>query len=188
MKDWQPQHANHPPSLLRLFTSFLRLGITAFGGPAMIAYIRKMAVERNKWLDDESFRDGVALCQTVPGATAMQMAAYVGIKVRGVSGAASSFIGFGLPACILMMTLSAVYTKTHTLPMAISMFNGLQAMIVSIVANAAMTFGRSSLKNRQRRNHSRRCCSHIWIGREPNSRDPVDRSFRAPANAWTIPT
>ena len=47
------------------------------------------------------------------------------------------------------MTLSALYTKTHTLPVAISMFSGLQAMIVAIIANATMMFGRSSLKNRQ---------------------------------------
>jgi chromate transporter len=31
------------PSITQLFASFLRLGITAFGGPSMIAYIRKMA-------------------------------------------------------------------------------------------------------------------------------------------------
>jgi chromate transporter len=138
---------NAHPSLHTLFIAFLRLGITAFGGPAMVAYIRKMAVERNKWLDDDSFRAGVALCQVVPGATAMQMAAYVGLKVHGVSGAVSSFVGFGLPACLLMMTLSALYAKAHTLPMAISAFNGLQAIIVAIVANATLTFGRSSLKN-----------------------------------------
>jgi chromate transporter len=149
MKDSGHGHPDARPSLLHLFTAFLRLGMTAFGGPAMVAYIRKMAVERNKWLDDESFRDGVALCQVVPGATVMQMAAYVGLKVRGMGGAASSFVGFGLPACLLMMVLSAGYTKTHSLPVAISMFSGLQAMIVAIVANATITFGRNSLKNRR---------------------------------------
>jgi chromate transporter len=75
------------PSLEELFLSFLRLGLTAFGGPSMVAYIRKMAVERKRWLDEETFRDGVALCQTIPGATAMQTAAYVGLRVRGAIGA-----------------------------------------------------------------------------------------------------
>ena len=79
--------AQQGPSLRLLFIAFLRMGITAFGGPAMIAYIRKMAVGQKKWLDQESFQDGVALCQTIPGATAMQMAAYVGLKARGVPGA-----------------------------------------------------------------------------------------------------
>jgi len=75
----------------------------------MVAYIRKMAVEQQRWLDDDTFRDGVALCQSIPGATAMQTSAYVGLRVRGVVGAAISFIGFGLPAFLLMMTLSAAY-------------------------------------------------------------------------------
>lgn len=74
----------------------------------MVAYIRKMVVEEKKWLDEASFRDGVALCQTVPGATAMQTCAYVGLKVRGVAGAAASFIGFGLPGFFIMMILSAL--------------------------------------------------------------------------------
>ena len=68
--------ASQTPTLAALFGSFLRLGSTAFGGPAMIAYIRKMAVTQKQWLDSESFQDGVALCQIIPGATAMQMAAY----------------------------------------------------------------------------------------------------------------
>ncbi len=92
------------PSLARLFTSFLRLGATSFGGPAMVSYIRKMAVEQKHWLDEESFRYGVALCQTIPGATAMQTSAYVGLKVRGVAGALMSFAGFGLPAFIIIRT------------------------------------------------------------------------------------
>lgn len=113
----------------------------------MVAYIRKMAVEKEHWLDEESFRDGVALCQMIPGATAMQTSAYVGLRTRGAIGAGASFIGFGLPAFFLMMILSAFYTRTHTLPTVISAFNGLQAIIVAVVANATVSFGRASLKN-----------------------------------------
>lgn len=113
----------------------------------MVAYIRKMAVEQKRWLDEETFRDGVALCQTIPGATAMQTAAYVGLRARGTLGAGASFVGFGLPAFLLMTTLSAVYANTHSLPVVVSAFGGLQAIIVAIVANAAISFGRSSLKS-----------------------------------------
>ena len=115
----------------------------------MVAYIRKMAVEQKKWMDDASFRNGVAFCQMVPGATAMQAAAYVGLMARGVSGAAVSFIGFGLPAFLFMMLLSVFYIQAHNLPVVISAFNGLQTIIVSIVANAALSFGRISIKNWQ---------------------------------------
>ena len=143
----QSQHPNPAPSLLHLFTSFLKLGATAFGGPAMVAYIRNMAVDKKHWLDDQSTRDGVALCQTIPGATAMQMSAYVGLRAKGVAGAAASFIGFGLPAFLFMTILSALYARTHTLPAVVSGFNGLQAIVVAVVANAALSFGRSSIKD-----------------------------------------
>jgi chromate transporter len=147
MEQSQSQHHSPNPSLFQLFTSFLRLGATAFGGPAMVAYIRKMAVEKKHWLDDQSARDGVALCQTIPGATAMQMSAYVGLRAKGVAGAAASFIGFGLPAFLFMIILSALYARTHTLPAVVSIFNGLQAIIVAVVANATLSFGRTSIKN-----------------------------------------
>ena len=134
------------PPLTDLFLSFLKLGATAFGGPAMVPYIGKMAVEQERWLDDSTFRDGVALCQTIPGATAMQTAAYVGFRARGVAGAAACFIGFGLPAFLLMLGLSAFYAHSYTLPPVISIFNGLQIIVVAIVANATVSFGKNSLK------------------------------------------
>jgi chromate transporter len=134
------------PSLASLFFSFLKLGVTAFGGPAMVPYIGKMAVERSRWLDEKTFRDGVALCQTIPGATAMQTTAYVGFRVRGIAGAAVSFIGFSLPAFVLMIGLSAFYARSYTLTPAVAVFNGLQTIVVAIVANAAVSFGKASLK------------------------------------------
>jgi chromate transporter len=136
-----------PPSLLTLFLAFLRLGLTAFGGPAMVAYIRKLVVEKHKWLSPETFRNGIALCQTVPGATAMQTAAYVGLRTRGVAGAAVTFIGFGLPAFCLMMALSAVYQQTQNLPAILSVFRGLRVIIVALVANATFSFGKTNLKD-----------------------------------------
>jgi len=135
------------PSLGDLFVSFLGLGATAFGGPAMVAYIRQMAVDRKGWLSADTFDDGVALCQAVPGATAMQAAAYVGLSMRGVPGAALSFMGFGLPAFGLMTAFSVVYARAHSLPVVISVFSGLQAIVVAIVANAAVAFGRTTLKS-----------------------------------------
>jgi len=113
----------------------------------MIAYIRTMAVEKKHWLDAETFSDGVALCQMIPGATAMQIAAYVGLKTRGVIGASASFIGFGLPAFVLMMAFAALYTYTHNLSVAVSVFSGLQAIIVAIIANATLSFGKMTLKD-----------------------------------------
>jgi chromate transporter len=133
-----------PPT--RLFLSFLRLGITAFGGPAMIAHIRDLSVIRNRWLMDETFKDGVVLCQSMPGATAMQMAAYVGLRAGGLRGAITSFVGFGLPAFILMLVLAACYAGSSELPPVVSLFHGLQVVVVAIVANATFLFGRDIVK------------------------------------------
>jgi chromate transporter len=135
------------PSLATLCISFLKLGVTAFGGPAMVAYIKEMAVNRYKWLDEERFRDGIALCQTIPGATAMQMAAYVGLRARGITGALVSLVGFGLPAFILMLILSSLYAKYHAVPKVGSLFQGLQVIVVAIVANATYSFGKNTFKN-----------------------------------------
>ncbi len=141
-----PQIETHDdPTLLRLLASFLRLGTTAFGGPAMVAYIHKLAVEKNHWLDETTFQDGVALCQAIPGATAMQTAAYVGLRSRGLAGAAVAFVSFGLPAFCFMAALSAFYAHTHDLPLVLAAFQGLRAVTVAIVANATLSFGKRSL-------------------------------------------
>jgi chromate transporter len=140
--------ASYPqPSLFELFRSFFRLGLTAFGGPSMVAYIRKLSVDQKGWLDKETFNQGVALCQMIPGATAMQATAFVGLRTRGVPGAAVSFIGFGLPAFLIMIVFAAAYTYAYNIPAMISAFSGLQAIIVVLIANATLTFGRTTLKS-----------------------------------------
>ena len=131
------------PSNRELFISFFQLGMTAFGGLAMIVHIRQFAVEKKQWLDDASFRTGLAICQTIPGATTMQTAAYVGLRARGMSGAAASFIGFGLPAFLMIMVLSVLYVHIPQMPVMVSSFNGLQVIVVAIVAHATFNFGKT---------------------------------------------
>jgi len=132
-----------------LFFSFLRLGLTAFGGPAMIAYIRVLAVRKKAWLTEESFKHGVAVCQSIPGATAMQVAAYVGLRAGGVFGAMATYVGFGFPAFLLMVALASLYDRAHDLAAVMSAFKGLQVIVIALVANATMSFGRSTIKTRQ---------------------------------------
>ena len=134
-----------PPSAL--FLAFLRLGLTAFGGPAMVAYIRDLAVKKKRWLSKEIFEDGVPLCQSIPGATAMQAAAYVGLRAGGPLGALAAFVGFGLPAFALMVGLSAAYQAGQDLQWVLAAFRGLQVIVIALIANAALNFARSSLKN-----------------------------------------
>jgi len=99
------------------------------------------------WLTDASFKDGVALCQMIPGATMMQVAAYVGLRTRGIAGAAAAYTAFGLPAFLLMLILSALYARTHALPAVVSAFGGLQVIVVALVAHATFAFGKNLLKD-----------------------------------------
>jgi chromate transporter len=135
------------PSIAGLFLAFLKLGATSFGGPSIVVYIRRLAVEKMRWMQEASFFEGVALCQILPGATAMQTAAYVGFSVRGLLGAATAFVGFGLPAFILMLIFSALYVRSHNIAQVVSAFSGLQVIVVAIIANAVVSFGRTTLKD-----------------------------------------
>jgi len=135
-------------TLFDLFLSFLKLGLTAFGGPAMVAYIRELAVQRKGWLDQRTFNEGVALAQIVPGPIAMHVAGFVGVKLRGIVGAITTYVAFALPAFLLMLFLSALYQKTSNLPQVISLFNGLKVIVVAIVANAFLSFTKSIVKSK----------------------------------------
>lgn len=132
--------------LAKLFLSFLRLGATAFGGPTMVAYIQEMSVKRYRWISVDEFKRGVALCQSIPGATAMQMAAYVGLIKRGLPGAVATFSGFGLPAFVFMLFLSWLYTIFGNLPVVTPLLKGLQVIVVAIVANATYIFAKDTMK------------------------------------------
>lgn len=128
-----------------LFFSFLRLGLTAFGGPAMVAHIKKLALAK-KWLSEEAFKDGISLCQFIPGATAMQMAAYVGLcSTQRIRGALAAYTGFGLPAFLLMLFLSGLYVKTHELRQVAAIFQGLQVVIVALMTHALWSLGKNTL-------------------------------------------
>jgi chromate transporter len=130
----------------QLLAAFLRLGTTAFGGPASVARMRELVVVRRRWLSEEEFVRDLALCQTLPGATAMQCAAAVGLRMGGLPGALATFVGFGLPAFLLMLAGSMLYA--HALPRlgAESVFVGLRLAVVAILANATLDFGRSLIR------------------------------------------
>ena len=101
------------PSLSNLFLCFLKLGATAFGGPAMVPFIGQMAVEQRKWLNGGTFRDGVALCQMIPGATAMQVSAYVGFQSKR-SGWRGSELYRLRPSCVSSHGWSFSFLRSFT--------------------------------------------------------------------------
>ena len=134
-------------SLKLLFSRVFKLGATAYGGPAMISQIKETAVNRYGWVKEGEFMRGVALCQLIPGATMVQIVTYIGYRVRGIWGALTAAVAFVLPAFIALLVLSAIYFKFHTLWFIQALFKGLGAIVVAIILNACITFGRSILKD-----------------------------------------
>lgn len=135
------------PSLLSMFSFFLWIGLTAFGGLAMTAHVRKKIVDKKQWLDETTFDSGLALCQVIPGAIIMQLAAYIGLKLRGIKGALVCFVGFGLPAFLVMLILSIIYKHSKNIEGVELILSGLRVVIVAIVANAAYLFGKKNFMN-----------------------------------------
>ena len=132
-------------SLQRLFLSFLRLGATAYGGPAMMAYLREECVGRHRWITDQEFKEGIALCQVIPGATMVQMCTYVGYRLRGLCGAITAAVAFVLPAFLLMAGLSTAYFSFGDLALVKALFRGLGAIVVAIILNACVSLSRTTL-------------------------------------------
>ena len=130
------------PSYKDLLLMFLKLGFTALGGPAMVNHVRKNIVEKKQWLDARTFDNGMALCQTIPGAIVMQVSAYCGLKIKGFKGALVCFIGFGFPAFLVMLILSVLYVQFRDLSTVESILATLRVFIAAIVLHATFTFGK----------------------------------------------
>jgi chromate transporter len=129
--------------LRRVFLAFLRLGATAYGGPAMMAYLKSDLVGKRRWLSEQEFKEGMALCQVIPGATMVQMCTYTGYRLRGIQGALAAALGFVLPAFLLMTGLSAAYFTFGELTLVKALFRGLGAIVVAIVLNACVSLTRT---------------------------------------------
>ena len=128
-----------------LFVFFARLGATAFGGPAILARMREVTVAPKGWLAPGTFDEGIALSQTVPGATAVQCAAYIGLRSCGLRGAAAATLGFCLPAFVLMLVASVLYGRMAGWGAGQAILQGLRAMVTAIVSSSALDLARRQL-------------------------------------------
>lgn len=128
--------------LLHLFLIFLRLGCTAFGGPAAhLAHYHAEFVERRRWLDESSYTRLLALCQFLPGPASSQMGMAIGLTQRGLPGMAAAWTAFTLPTALLMTAAAIGVTHWQLDPQA-GWGQGLLAAVVAVVAFAVWSLGR----------------------------------------------
>ncbi len=129
-----------------IFLSFLQVGTTGFGGGlAVVAQLRSLALQKRKWFTEREFAEGLALAQSLPGSMANNVAAYVGLRLRGWRGAAVAVAGLILPSMLLMIVLAILYRHLRDLPDMERLFHGLNAAVVALIAVTAWRIGRNTL-------------------------------------------
>ncbi len=134
-------------SLAELARYFVRLGFTAFGGPAAhIAIMEDDVVRRRRWLTRAHFMDMLAATQLVPGPNSTEMAIHIGYVQQGIPGLIVAGVCFILPAFLIVLAISIAYVIYGKLPAVGALFYGIQPVIVAIVIQATYRLGRSAWK------------------------------------------
>ncbi|TLX22644.1 chromate efflux transporter [Thermomonas fusca] len=137
-----PTRSNPPGNAGEVFVAFLRLGLTAFGGPiAHIGYLREAFVRRRGWLDDAHFAQLLAVCQFLPGPASSQMGFGIGLARAGWRGALAAFAGFTLPSALLMFGFAAVAPQLGPGAGAAAL-HGLKLVAVAVVAHGLLGMAR----------------------------------------------
>jgi chromate transporter len=126
-----------------VFGAFLRLGLTAFGGPvAHLGYFREAFVTRRRWLDEAAYADLVALCQFLPGPASSQVGFALGLMRAGPLGALAAWVGFTAPSALLMVAL-AYGASAISGALGRGLTHGLKLVAVAVVAQAVLGMARS---------------------------------------------
>lgn len=137
--------------VLEVFLAFLKLGLSAFGGPAAhIGYFRETFVLRRRWLTEADFAALVALCQFLPGPASSQTGFAIGLqRTGGLAGGVAAFAGFTAPSAIIMTAL-ALGASALQGPVAVGVLHGLKLTAVAVVAHAVWGMARTLTPDRPR--------------------------------------
>ncbi|MDB5104198.1 MAG: chromate transporter, chromate ion transporter family [Fibrobacteres bacterium] len=138
--------------LLDVSGLFLKLGLTAFGGPAAhIALMRREAVERRKWLTEEAFLDLLGATNLIPGPNSTEMAIHIGYLRAGWPGLLAAGISFIVPAMLMVSALAWIYLKSGTVPQIGWLLYGVKPVVIALILHAVWGLGRKGLDRRSRK-------------------------------------
>jgi chromate transporter len=131
-------------SIADIFTEFLVIGATSFGG-GVVAYLRSGLVTKRKWVGDKEFVELLAISQTLPGLNATNMAVLVGDKLRGVMGSIAAIIAMCLPGAVYMYITAILYHLHGDRPIVTAALKGVAAAAVGLILATAAQLGKKSL-------------------------------------------
>jgi len=136
-------------SLRELAALFLRLGATAFGGPAAhIALMEREVVGRRRWLSHQAFLDLLGATNLIPGPNSTEMAIHIGYQRAGLPGVLVAGSAFILPAALFTLGLAWAYVRFGALPVTMAFLYGAKPAIIAVVGQALWRLGRASLRSR----------------------------------------
>lgn len=134
--------------LIEIFSTFLKLGLFAFGGPAAhIAMMENEFVHDKGWLSQEEFLSLLGFTNLIPGPNSTEMAMLIGQKRAGKKGLLVAGFAFILPAMILVMFIGFLYQRYHELDQIQTIFNTMQPVVMAIILSALVKMLSSQIKD-----------------------------------------
>jgi chromate transporter len=136
-------------SLFSLTLLFLRLGTTAFGGPAAhIAMMEDEVVRRRKWMTRDEFLDLLGAANIIPGPNSTELAIHIGHRQAGWPGLLVAGASFILPAVLIVIAFAWAYVRYGSLPQVTGVLYGVKPVIIAIVLQALWSLGRNAVKSK----------------------------------------
>src|SRR5258706_4043800 len=140
--------ASEKNSLMELAFFFLRLGTTAFGGPAAhIAIMEDELVRRRKWLSREKFLDLLGASNLIPGPSSSELAIHIGYLRAAWMGLVVGGLCFILPAAILVACIAWAYVRFGHLPAVAALLYGVKPVVVAVILQALWGLSRTAVKS-----------------------------------------
>ena len=135
--------------LIELFTVFFKLGaFTIGGGIAMLPLLQNTLINEKKWFTKEEFMDIVAVCQSLPGVVAINMATYVGYKKKGLIGSVVSTFGVTIPSFTMILIIARFITSLGDNGVLMGAMAGLRAAALGMVVVALIQLMPAAIKNK----------------------------------------
>lgn len=135
--------------LIELFIVFFRLGaFTIGGGIAMLPLLQNTLINEKKWFTKEEFMDIVAVCQSLPGVVAINMATYVGYRKKGLAGSIVSTFGVTVPSFIMILIIARFITSLGDNGVLMGAMAGLRAAALGMVVVALIQLMPAAIKNK----------------------------------------
>lgn len=130
-----------------LFRLFIRLGLTAFGGPAAhIALMQREVVEKRGWMDHDHFLDLIGATNLIPGPNSTEMAIHIGQERAGWKGLLIAGVCFICPAVVITGVIAWLYQRYGLLPQVAAFIYGVKPAIIAVIMAAALPLARRALK------------------------------------------